>query len=121
MYEENRASRSARFGEWLGRRWREYRRVEGDISRWLIQKGLSRRSVKVLRWTIHVGLLLVVLVFAFWVALIAGFIVVLASGVVRSYKRKEEWAIGEQYDERNDPFYDPINYSHTVDPRFDDD
>ncbi len=66
-----------------------------------------------------VGLALYVL---FWLTLLV-LVAVCAVLVIANLKPvdSDDWVLKEQGDHKNDPFYDPINYSDDPDPRFDDD
>lgn len=114
-------TRASKFGEWLFGKWRSYLIVEKKTIEDLIQKGTPVVLALCVKLAARLALMLVVM------ALISGaFLVVWCMYAVSKRGHGPitgdgEWAIGEQYDERNDPSYDPINFSHTADPRFDDD
>ncbi|TNF83799.1 MULTISPECIES: DUF3742 family protein [Pseudomonas] len=120
MRRQEQATRAERLGEYAGRCWRSYLRVLDRLSGGLQRLGIPNSLSRIIALGLQVSVLFVLLFVAFWGAIIVAFIFVVSRSIGRSGQQREDWAIGEQYDERDDPSYDPINYSRTSDPRFDD-
>ncbi|TFA85140.1 uncharacterized protein DUF3742 [Pseudomonas sp. LAIL14HWK12:I2] len=114
-------TRFSKYGEWLGGRCRSYLRAEKLVAAGLLNRGIPKAIATLLRWSVRIVIALLAIFLALSIALILVLALVVAKSMERSTFMKEDWAIGEQYHERDDPFYDPINNSQSVDPRFDDD
>lgn len=121
MKQRKRMSIPERVGRWAGRAWCGYLRRERSVLQWLQSKGIPALLAKILLWTIKLLLVGGLLYIAFWVCLILLVCVVVARLSLVPMQDEEEWAIGEQAEHKNSVFYDPINYTDTPDPRFDDD
>ena len=72
------ASIAERMGRTLGRAWIAYRRHEARVLRWMVEKGMSSGSANVVLWAVKLIVLGVLLYAAFWVALLAIFVVAAA-------------------------------------------
>jgi len=64
-----------RFGRWLGRGWCGYVRGERRVSAWLVAEGVPVSVATALVWAVKLAVLGMLLYVAFWVALLALFMV----------------------------------------------
>lgn len=121
MKRQARTSIPERLGRWTGRAWRGYMRREVRVLLWMQTKGMPVPLAKVLLWTVKLLLIGCLLYVLFWGTLILIFGLLAARIALNTtWEEKEEWAIGEQASHKESVFYDPINYTDTPDPRFDD-
>lgn len=111
-----------RAGHGAGRVWQWFGRLEGRAANRLVERGLSVSVAKALVRVANLAILGVLMYVTFWLTLI-GMLLIFAAWIVRNTEHdaaQSGWAIGEQTDHKKNPFYDPINYTDTPDPRFDD-
>jgi Protein of unknown function (DUF3742). len=69
--EEERTTRAARFGRWLGHRWRGILSFEKNSLLWLQRVGVPINVAKIFGWILKAVVLSALLCLAFWIALIA--------------------------------------------------
>lgn len=120
MKQRERMSIPERLGRLAGKAVRNYRRIEARLLEMMRKKGIPNGIGVTLLWVIKLLIVGGLLYIAFWLALILFFVVVAARLSLVPMHDEEEWAIGEQADHKDSVFYDPINYTDTPDPRFDD-
>ncbi|WP_238897643.1 DUF3742 family protein [Achromobacter xylosoxidans] len=93
-----RISTSERLGRSVGRGWRAYARGERHMSNWLASKGVPMAGATTLLWAVKLAVLGALLYFAFWLALLLVFIVMVArtAGAVpiEDDDEKAEWRMG---------------------------
>lgn len=121
MKRQARRSISERLGRWAGRVWRGYKRLETGVLEWMQAKGVPVSLAKLLLWGVKLLLIGCLLYVLFWATLILIFGLLAARIALNTtWEEEEEWAIVEQASHKDSVFYDPINYTDTPDPRFDD-
>ncbi|QRK81786.1 DUF3742 family protein [Pseudomonas granadensis] len=108
-------------GKWLGRLWLRMIQIDERISSLIEDRRMPDPLVSFLKWGLRLALLLLLIISALGLSAVALLILFSAKMGSRPVSNDEDWAIGEQYDQRDDPFYDPINDSRMIDPRFEDD
>ncbi|MGF6513033.1 hypothetical protein ABH912_000499 [Pseudomonas sp. BT76 TE3572] len=69
--EGERITGAARFGKWMGRRWRGILLFEKNSLLWLQRVGVPINVAKIYGWILKAVVLSVLLYLAFWIALIA--------------------------------------------------
>ena len=96
-----------RAGRWLGRAWRECVRNEARALQWLTSKRLPAGVGRLLFWIIKLGVFIVLLYAAFWLAVLlalAVFAAWLAQDSDWNGRSKSEWRDGHSgfglYDKR---------------------
>ncbi|KHN52942.1 hypothetical protein OI70_19045 [Dickeya fangzhongdai] len=112
-------SSTARFGQWLGRKWRAYIRNERQVAEWLAVKGMSPGVTTAVLWVVKLLVFTILLYAAFWLAVVLIGVAVLAfvsSNI--GFDHEDDWPIGEQADHKKNPGYDPNMYSDAPDHRF---
>jgi len=112
-------TRFSKYGEWMGGGFRSYLKFGKRISAWLSKKGLPSAVIECLKWTSHIGLLLLVLCSGLLILAIGSLIFLAVRNFNRVSQEPGEWVVGDQMKHRDSGFYDPINYSDPDDPRFD--
>lgn len=110
-----------RVGRTLGHAWAAYKRQERRAVEWIVGKGLTAGTAKMVLWGLKLLLLGGLLYAAFWLTLVLTFVVaaVLIANHVDA-DRLQGQAFTEDSDHKKNLFYDPINYNDDPDPRFDD-
>ncbi|MBT2375352.1 DUF3742 family protein [Pseudomonas fluorescens] len=120
MNARTRNSIPERLGRWAGQVVCKCRRGESWLLQQFRHRGIPRAVSVPLLWISKLLVIGGLLYFTFWVALLLVFGGAVAKLAWASTRDEEDWAIGEQADHKESVFYDPINYTDTPDPRFDD-
>ncbi|HEV2678925.1 MAG TPA: DUF3742 family protein [Rhodanobacter sp.] len=112
-----------RLGRGAGRAWRWLARRDQQLTRTLMARGLSVRFARTVLWVVKIVVLGALLYMAFWLTLLF-VLVIVAVWMTRNQDGDNEVegsSLGDSADHKRNPFYDPINYNDTPDPRFSDD
>lgn len=115
-------SMAERAGRVAGRAWRWFASREQQLIRTLAAQGLSLRVARIVLWVVKLVVLGALLYLAFWLTLLLVFAIV---GAWTVYHKDTDYevagsSLGDSADHKKNPFYDPINYNDTPDPRFSD-
>ena len=94
--EEERTTRAARFGRWLGHRWRGILSFEKNSLLWLQRVGVPINVAKIFGWILKAVILGALLYAAFWVALLTITIIVVGSGLFDCDEDFPEWRSGPE-------------------------
>lgn len=110
-----------RIGRGLGHAWLAIRRQETRVVQWMVGKGLTGSTARMLLWGAKLILFGALLYAAFWLAVVLILIVTAAflASHVDVGQLQDQPFTGES-DHKKNLFYDPINYNDDPDPRFDD-
>ncbi|QTB44272.1 DUF3742 family protein [Burkholderia pseudomallei] len=110
-----------RIGRGLGRAWLAIRRQERRAVQWMVGKGLTAGTARMLLWGAKLILFGALLYAALWLAVVLILIVTAAflASHVDVGQLQDQPFTGES-DHKQNLFYDPINYNDDPDPRFDD-
>jgi hypothetical protein len=118
-----RAGTLTRLAHWLGRTWaRGERKAAGA----LVSAGLTQKTAKALIWVVKLAILAGLLFVAFWLALLAGFVYLVATG--KAQERDDTAEAEEVLDMvpmdmtklREKVWYHPDIFNDDPDPRFED-
>lgn len=118
--EEKRPMMAMRFGQWSGKQWRRFVRVEVEATSWLKDKKVPASAAAILVWVVRLGLLLLVIFSLILLTVIFALLHIYSRCGGASKAESAAGVFGEQCDHKKSVFYDPINYNDPDDPRFDD-
>lgn len=102
-------------GRWLGGVVRRLMRGDGRATRF----GQPPIAVRVLLWTVGVAIVGLLVILAFWLALVlvVGWVALNVANLAGQHERPK-WEPTDPNDRRRHLFYDPLTHNHDPDPRY---
>lgn len=120
MMEKDGTTTAELMGRWVGSQWRKFVSGEARVIYWLKSKRLPGCIAHTLAWSMRLSFLLIIASLVVLIVAIVAIAYVSGKSFGGSAENPAGWPADEQNDHKKSVFYDPINYSDSDDPRFDD-